>query len=130
MLNNLLKKVFGSKNDREVKRLQPIVEKINSLEPRMKSLSDDGFKDLTKRFKEELASGKSLDDVLPEAFAACREASWRRLKMRHFDVQLMGAMVLHEGKISEMKTGEGKTLVATLALYLNALPARARTSSR
>ncbi|MBI5454106.1 MAG: preprotein translocase subunit SecA [Deltaproteobacteria bacterium] len=121
MLNNLLKKVFGSKNDREVKRLQPIVEKINSLEPKMKALRDEEFKDLTKRFKEELASGKDLDDVLPEAFAACREASWRRLKMRHFDVQLMGAMVLHEGKISEMKTGEGKTLVATLALYLNAL---------
>ncbi|MBI2412195.1 MAG: preprotein translocase subunit SecA [Deltaproteobacteria bacterium] len=121
MLNNLLKKVFGSKNDREVKRLQPIVEKINSLEPKMKALNDEGFKELTKRFKEELASGKGLDDVLPEAFAACREASWRRLKMRHFDVQLMGAMVLNEGKISEMKTGEGKTLVATLALYLNAL---------
>ena len=121
MLNNLLKKVFGSKNDREVKRLQPIVEKINSIEPKMKAMSDEGFKDLTKRFKEDLASGKSLDDILPEAFAACREASWRRLKMRHFDVQLMGAMVLNEGKISEMKTGEGKTLVATLALYLNAL---------
>ncbi|MBI5642968.1 MAG: preprotein translocase subunit SecA [Deltaproteobacteria bacterium] len=121
MLNSLLKKVFGSKNEREVKRLLPIVEQINSLEPKMKSISDEGFKDLTRKLKEDVKGGKSLDDILPEAFAAAREVSWRRLKMRHFDVQLMGGIVLHEGKISEMKTGEGKTLVATLPLYLNAL---------
>ncbi|MBI5493317.1 MAG: preprotein translocase subunit SecA [Deltaproteobacteria bacterium] len=124
MLNNLLKKVFGSKNEREVKRFQPIVERINSLEPSMKNLSDEGFRDLTRKFREELSSGKTLDDILPEAFAAVREVAWRKLQMRHFDVQLMGGMVLHEGKISEMKTGEGKTLVATLPLYLNALTGR------
>ncbi|MBE7415698.1 MAG: preprotein translocase subunit SecA [Deltaproteobacteria bacterium] len=121
MLNSLLKKVFGSKNEREVKRMAPIVEEINSFEPSMKALSDDGLKDLTLKFKEELASGKTLDDILPRAFAAVREVAWRRLKMRHFDVQLMGGYVLNSGKISEMKTGEGKTLVATLPLYLNAL---------
>ncbi|MBW7956828.1 MAG: preprotein translocase subunit SecA [Deltaproteobacteria bacterium] len=121
MLNSLLKKVFGSKNEREVKRMAPIVEEINSLEPSMKALSDEGLKDLTLRFKEELASGKTLEDILPRAFAAVREVAWRRLKMRHFDVQLMGGYVLNSGKISEMKTGEGKTLVATLPLYLNAL---------
>jgi preprotein translocase subunit SecA len=121
MLNNILKKVFGSKNEREIKRLQPIVAQINSLEPTMKSMSDEGFKELTLRFKNDLAGGKTLDDILPEAFAAVREVAWRNLQMRHFDVQLIGGMVLHEGKISEMKTGEGKTLVATLPLYLNAL---------
>ncbi len=124
MFNNLLKKVFGSKNDREVKRITPVVERINALEPQMKALSDDGFRELTARFREELASGKTLDDLLPEAFAAVREVAWRRLKMRHFDVQLIGGFVLHEGKISEMKTGEGKTLVATLPMYLNALPGK------
>lgn len=121
MLNNILKKVFGSKNEREIKRLQPIVAEINSLEPAMKSIRDDGFKELTLKFKNDLAGGKTLDDILPEAFAAVREVAWRELQMRHFDVQLIGGMVLHEGKISEMKTGEGKTLVATLPLYLNAL---------
>ncbi|WKZ33846.1 MAG: preprotein translocase subunit SecA [Thermodesulfobacteriota bacterium] len=121
MLNSLLKKVFGSKNEREVKKMAPIVAEINSLEPSMKALSDEGLKDLTLRFREELASGKTLDDMLPRAFAAVREVAWRRLKMRHFDVQLMGGYVLNSGKISEMKTGEGKTLVATLPLYLNAL---------
>ncbi|MBI1911902.1 MAG: preprotein translocase subunit SecA [Deltaproteobacteria bacterium] len=121
MFNNLLKKVFGSKNDREVKRIMPIVEKINSLEPKMKSISDEGFNELTQKLKDDIQKGRSLDDVLPEAFAAVREVGWRRLKMRHFDVQLIGGIVLHEGKISEMKTGEGKTLVATLPLYLNAL---------
>ena len=121
MLNSILKKVFGSKNDREMKRLQPAVDRINSLEAGMKSLSDEGFQELTSRFKNDLAGGKSLDDILPEAFAAVREVAWRKLQMRHFDVQLLGGMVLHEGKIAEMKTGEGKTLVATLPLYLNAL---------
>jgi len=124
MFNNLLKKVFGSKNDREVKRILPVVEQINSLEPEMKAISDEGFRELTAKFRQELAGGKTLDDLLPEAFAAVREVAWRRLKMRHFDVQLIGGFVLHEGKISEMKTGEGKTLVATLPMYLNALPGK------
>src|SRR3972149_949131 len=121
MINNLLKKVFGSKNDREVKRILPIVDEINSLEPEMKGLSDEGFKELTARLKEELSGGKTIEDILPRAFAAVREVAWRKLKMRHFDVQLIGGYVLNQGKISEMKTGEGKTLVATLPLYLNAL---------
>ncbi len=124
MINNLLKKVFGSKNEREVKRLQPLVDQVASFEPAMKARSDEEFKDLTKRFKEDLAGGKTLDDILPEAFAAVREVAWRKLKMRHFDVQLIGGAVLHDGKIAEMKTGEGKTLVATLPLYLNALTGR------
>ena len=121
MINNLLKKVFGSKNDREVKRILPIVDEINSLEPEMKGLSDEGFKELTAGLKEELSGGKTIEDILPRAFAAVREVAWRKLKMRHFDVQLIGGYVLNQGKISEMKTGEGKTLVATLPLYLNAL---------
>ena len=124
MFNNILKKVFGSRNDREVKRIMPVVEQVNALEPKMKAISDEGFKELTAKFRQELAGGKTLDDILPEAFAAVREVAWRRLKMRHFDVQLIGGFVLHEGKISEMKTGEGKTLVATLPLYLNALPGK------
>ncbi|MEK7680353.1 MAG: preprotein translocase subunit SecA, partial [Deltaproteobacteria bacterium] len=121
MLNLILKKVFGSKNEREIKRISPLVDKINSIEPKMQSLSDDGFLPITAGLKERLAGGAGLDDLLPEAFAAAREAAKRRLNMRHFDVQLIGGVVLHEGKISEMKTGEGKTLVATLPLYLNAL---------
>ncbi|HBG45429.1 MAG TPA: preprotein translocase subunit SecA [Deltaproteobacteria bacterium] len=121
MINSLLKKVFGSKNDREVKRIMPVVEEINSFEPQMKALSDEDFLGLTLKLKEELAGGKTLDDILPRAFAAAREVAWRRLKMRHFDVQLIGGYVLNAGTISEMKTGEGKTLVATLPLYLNAL---------
>ncbi|MEK6530961.1 MAG: preprotein translocase subunit SecA, partial [Deltaproteobacteria bacterium] len=121
MLNGLLKKVFGSKNDREIKRIQPIVQEINSHEQEMKPLRDEEFKEQTLRFKEALAGGKNLNEILPKAFAAVREVSLRKLKMRHFDVQLIGGVVLHEGKIAEMKTGEGKTLVATLPLYLNAL---------
>ncbi len=121
MLNGFLKKVFGSKNDREIKRIQPIVQAINSHEQRMKSLRDEEFKDQTLKFKEALAGGKDLNEILPEAFAAVREVSLRKANMRHFDVQLIGGVVLHEGKIAEMKTGEGKTLVATLPLYLNAL---------
>ncbi len=124
MFNSLLKKVFGSRNEREVKRILPMIDQINAFEPKMKAIPDEGFKDLTARFKEELAAGKTTDDLLPEAFAAVREAAWRKLKMRHFDVQLIGGTVLHEGKIAEMKTGEGKTLVATLPLYLNALTGR------
>src|SRR3990167_823707 len=121
MLGAVLKKIFGSKNERELKRIQPIVDRINSLEPGIKRLTDAELAAFTAKFKERLSMGETLDDVLPEAFAVVREASWRRLNMRHFDAQLMGGMVLHEGKIAEMKTGEGKTLVATLPLYLNAL---------
>ncbi|HKW87059.1 MAG TPA: preprotein translocase subunit SecA [Nitrospiraceae bacterium] len=121
MVTHLLNLIFGSKNDREIKRLRPIVDHINALEPSLTSLSDLALTDKTQDFRKRLEAGEPLDDLLPEAFAVCREASKRRLSMRHFDVQLLGGMVLHQGKISEMKTGEGKTLVATLPLYLNAL---------
>ncbi len=124
MLGAIVKKIVGSKNERELKRLWPIVEHINALEQEMTKLSDDQLRDKTVEFKERYAKGETLDDLLPEAFAVCREASRRVLKMRHFDVQLIGGMVLHSGKIAEMKTGEGKTLVATLPAYLNALTGR------
>ncbi len=123
-VGTIIKKIVGSKNERELKRLWPIVEKINSLEPQMAALSDDGMRAKTAEFKERVVQGESLDAILPEAFALVREAGKRVLKMRHFDVQLIGGMVLHQGKISEMKTGEGKTLVATLPVYLNALTGR------
>jgi preprotein translocase subunit SecA len=118
---NFLTKIFGSKNERELKKLQPIVEQINNYEPEIKAMSDERLKDQTNRFKKRLDQGESLDEILPEAFATVREASRRTLEMRHFDVQLIGGIVLHQGKIAEMKTGEGKTLVATLPAYLNAL---------
>ncbi|MCE1228408.1 MAG: preprotein translocase subunit SecA, partial [Firmicutes bacterium] len=121
MLENILKRIIGSKNDRELKRLWAKVQLINQLEPEIEALSDEELKARTPLLKEKLAQGASLEDILPEAFAVCREASRRVLKMRHFDVQLVGGMVLHEGKVSEMRTGEGKTLTATLPLYLNAL---------
>lgn len=121
---NFLTKVFGSKNERELKKLQPVVEKINSLEPEIKAMSDDGLKDQTILFRQRIEQGEPLDEILPEAFATVREASRRVLNMRHFDVQLIGGIVLHQGKIAEMKTGEGKTLVATLPAYLNALTGR------
>ena len=121
MVTNLLTKVFGSKNERELKKINPIVEKINAFEPQMQSMSDEALKAQTPLFKERLNNGETLDDILPEAFATVREASIRTLKMRHFDVQLIGGIVLHQGKIAEMKTGEGKTLAATLPAYLNAL---------
>jgi preprotein translocase subunit SecA len=121
MLGSIVKKIVGSKNERELKRLQPDVVRINALEPEMTVLSDDQLRNKTFEFKERHAKGETLDELLPEAFAVCREASRRVLKMRHFDVQLIGGMVLHSGKIAEMKTGEGKTLVATLPAYLNAL---------
>ena len=117
----LIKAIFGSYSDREVKRIKPIVEKINNLEPEIQKLSDKELQAKTQYFKELLANGKTLDDILPEAFAVVREASKRVLGMRHFDVQLIGGVVLHQGRIAEMKTGEGKTLVATLPVYLNAL---------
>ena len=121
MILNALTKVFGSKNERDLKRLQPHVERINALEPEIQAMSDDQLKAQSSKFKERIDQGESLDDLLPEAFATVREASLRALNMRHFDVQLVGGIVLHEGKIAEMKTGEGKTLVATLPAYLNAL---------
>ncbi len=121
MILNALTKVFGSKNERELKRLQPLVERINALETEVQAMSDDQLKAQTPKFKERIDRGEPVDELLPEAFAAVREASLRTLKMRHFDVQLIGGIVLHEGKIAEMKTGEGKTLVATLPAYLNAL---------
>jgi preprotein translocase subunit SecA len=121
MIDNLLKKLIGSKNDRELRRYWSKVERINELEPSMKALSDAELRGLTPVFRERLAKGETLEDILPEAFAAVRETSLRVLKMRHFDVQLIGGMALHEGKVAEMRTGEGKTLTATLPLYLNAL---------
>ena len=117
----LLTKIVGDANAKELKKLQPLVDEINSLEPEMAELSDEQLRDQTAEFRERFAAGESLDDLLPEAFAAVREASRRVLGMRHFDVQLLGGMVLHSGKIAEMRTGEGKTLVATLPAYLNAL---------
>ena len=121
MLMNVLTKVFGSKNERELKRLQPTVDEINRLEPDIQALSDDRLRAQTALFRERLDRGESTEDLLSEAFATVREASRRVLNMRHFDVQLIGGIVLHQGKIAEMKTGEGKTLVATLPAYLNAL---------
>ena len=117
----LLDKIFGTYSEKEVKRIKPIVEKINNLEPEIEKLSDSELKAKTEFFKQELQNGKTLDDILPEAFAVVREASKRVLGMRHFDVQLIGGIVLHQGRIAEMKTGEGKTLVGTLPVYLNAL---------
>ncbi|MBI4165558.1 MAG: preprotein translocase subunit SecA, partial [Acidobacteria bacterium] len=117
----VLGKIIGTKNEREIKRLSARVDSINVLEPEMQKLADAEFPLCTARLKERVAGGVSLDDILPEAFALCREAGRRTLAMRHFDVQLIGGMALHEGKIAEMKTGEGKTLVATLPVYLNAL---------
>ncbi len=117
----MLKKIIGTKNDREINRLIPLVDRITSLEPEVSAFSDQQLKDKTGEFRKRLESGESLEDILPEAFAVVREASKRVLKMRHFDVQLLGGIILHEGKIAEMKTGEGKTLVATLPVYLNAL---------
>jgi preprotein translocase subunit SecA len=121
MINNIAKALFGSSNDRYVKSLDKTVRQINALEPQIQALSDAELTAQTAKFREQLASGKTLDDILPEAFATVREASVRVLGMRHFDVQMVGGMVLHRGEIAEMRTGEGKTLVATLATYLNAI---------
>ena len=124
MLNTLLRKVFGTKHERDVKRLQPNVVAINALEPQLKTLDDAALRAKTAEFRKRLEDGADVDDVLAAAFAVCREAARRALGMRHFDVQLIGGMVLHEGKIAEMATGEGKTLVATLPAYLNSLTGR------
>jgi preprotein translocase subunit SecA len=121
MFNSLLTRVFGSRNERLLRQLQKTVQRINALEPQIKALGDDALKAKTDEFRTRIGAGESLDQVLPEAFAVCREAALRVLGMRHYDVQLIGGMVLHMGKISEMRTGEGKTLVATLPVYLNAL---------
>ena len=121
MLQKVLTKVFGSKQDRDTKLLQPIVDQINQLEPEMQQLSDAALQSKTPHFRERLDAGESLDTLLPEAFAAVREAAVRTLNQRHYDVQLMGGVAFHQGKIAEMKTGEGKTLTSTLAVYLNAL---------
>jgi preprotein translocase subunit SecA len=121
MIQTLLAKVIGTQNARDLKRLRPIVDEVGALEPETQALSDEGLRAKTTEFRERFAHGETLDDLLPEAFAVVREAGRRVLGMRHFDVQLMGGAVLHQGKITEMKTGEGKTLVATLPAYLNAL---------
>src|SRR6185437_13259601 len=121
MIGALARRLFGSANDRFIKGLQPLVDEVNEFEPALVALDDDGLRARTAAFRERLERGDTLDDVLPEAFATVREAAKRTLGQRHFDVQLMGGVVLHRGMIAEMKTGEGKTLVATLPVYLNAL---------
>src|SRR3990167_839280 len=121
-IRTFIKSIFGSRNERIMKRLSKVVVKINQLEESFKQLSDEALQTKTQEFRDRLArGGESLDALLPEAFATVREAAKRTLGMRHFDVQLIGGMVLHEGNIAEMRTGEGKTLVATLPAYLNAL---------
>ncbi|MFT7454761.1 MAG: preprotein translocase subunit SecA, partial [Saprospiraceae bacterium] len=119
----IFKSLFGSKNDREVKRYNKIVNKINALESSMQSLSDADLAAKRMEFNSRFEAGENLDQLLPEAFAVCREVSVRLMALRHFDVQMVGGIALHQGKVSEMRTGEGKTLVATLAVYLNAIPA-------
>jgi preprotein translocase subunit SecA len=121
MIGSIAKRLFGSANDRFVKSLRPLVAKINELEPEVEKLSDEELRARTPAFRARIEAGESLDDLLPEAFATVREAARRTLGQRHYDVQLVGGIVLHRGMIAEMKTGEGKTLVATLAVYLNAL---------
>ncbi len=121
---SLLKKIIGSRNDRLLKQYRKQVAQVNALEPSMQALSDDELKAKTDEFRQRIADGKSVNSLLPEAFAVVREASRRVFGMRHFDVQMLGAIALHNGKIAEMRTGEGKTLMATLAVYLNALNGR------
>ena len=117
----LMQKVFGDLNSKEVKKLEKIADKVMALEPQMEDLTDEELRAKTGEFKERLKAGETLDDLLPEAFAVCREGAWRSVGLKHFKVQVIGGIALHQGRISEMKTGEGKTLVATLAAYLNAL---------
>ena len=121
MFGGFAKAIFGSSNDRYVQSLRKIVEKVNGFEPTIQALTDEELKGQTARFKARLEEGEKLDDILPEAFATVREAAKRALGQRHYDVQMVGGIVLHRGEIAEMRTGEGKTLVATLAVYLNAL---------
>ena len=122
MFGPLLRKIFGSKNERELKRMGKLVVRINELETSLQTLSDEALKGKTAEFRQRLEKGEQLNDLLPEAFAVVREASRRVMGMRHFDAQMVGGITLHEGRIAEMRTGEGKTLTATLPAYLNALP--------
>ena len=124
MFDSFLTKIFGSRNDRLIRQYRKRCAQINKLEPEIQALTDEQLRGKTAEFRERLDKGETLDALLPEAFAVVREASRRVLGMRHFDVQLIGGMVLNDGKIAEMRTGEGKTLTATLAVYLNALPAK------
>src|SRR5882757_3798115 len=124
MIGAVARKLFGSANERRIRSYQPRVAAINALEPELKALSDDALKARTAAFKKQVADGASLDDILVPAFATVREAAKRVIGQRHFDMQLIGGMILHEGKIAEMKTGEGKTLVATAPVYLNAISGR------
>ena len=117
----LSEKIFGTHSSRELKRIMPLVDKIEELRPTMQAMTDEELKDQTRKFKERLAEGETLDDLLPEAFATVREASKRVLNMEHYRVQLIGGIILHQGRIAEMRTGEGKTLVSTCPAYLNAL---------
>ncbi|HOL38355.1 MAG TPA: preprotein translocase subunit SecA, partial [Rubrivivax sp.] len=121
MVPKFMTAIFGSRNDRLLKTYRKSVESINALEPQYEQLDDNALRAKTAEFRERLAKGATLDELLPEAFAVVREAGKRALRMRHFDVQLVGGIALHQGKIAEMRTGEGKTLVATLPVYLNAL---------
>ncbi|MCK5358113.1 MAG: preprotein translocase subunit SecA, partial [Elusimicrobiales bacterium] len=121
MIQKIFESIYGTKSERDLKKIQPMVDKINSLEEEISKLTDEQLKNKTIEFRERLKEGETLDDILPEAFACVRESSKRTLKMRHYDVQMLGGIILHQGRISEMKTGEGKTLVATLAAYLNAI---------
>ncbi|MEW6375705.1 MAG: DEAD/DEAH box helicase, partial [Thermodesulfobacteriota bacterium] len=121
MIGSLIKKIVGSKNERELRRIRPLIHQINQMETKVSSLGDDQLRAKTSEFKERVERGESLEEILPEAFAVVRETAKRTLGERHYDVQLVGGIVLHEGKIAEMATGEGKTLVATLPAYLNAL---------
>ncbi len=121
MFDSMMKKMFGTKQDRDIKELEPTLRAVNALEPKYKAMSDSELQNQTSILRDMLQNkGATVNDILPDAFAVVREASSRVLKMRHFDVQILGGIVLHQGKIAEMKTGEGKTLTATLALYLNA----------
>src|SRR2546425_6328146 len=121
MIDAILKKIFGTKHERDVKRMMPMVAEINVLEPTVQAPDDAALRSRSDELRKRVADGAEIEEVVPEAFAVCREAARRTLGMRHFDVQLIGGMVLHSGKIAEMATGEGKTLVATLPAYLNAL---------
>ena len=121
MFQAIAKSIFGSSNERYIKSLRKIVDQINDLEPQIQQLTDEELTAQTNKFREQIEGGRTLDEILPEAFATVREASVRVLGMRHFDVQMVGGIVLHRGEIAEMRTGEGKTLVATLATYLNAI---------
>src|ERR1700679_3715428 len=124
MFGSLARAIFGTSNERVLKGYRRIVPEVNALEPQISALTDEALRGKTAEFRQRLAGGATLDELMPEAFAVVREASKRVLGLRHFDVQLVGGVVLHSGRIAEMKTGEGKTLVATLPVYLNALPGK------